>query len=340
MKIQLISTSQYPLPPRGYSGLEKIVYDLAGAYLEKGHQVSVVAPEGSELPEGIELIPIALGESEESAFAKYRDQLADFDVVHDHTFQSFVYTASIGSHPPLPIVHTFHTDPSVWQSPPPVPRPNLVGISQSHSRRLAIHLGVPVRTVMNGIDTAFYRPPEDESKRSDRYLFMGRYTSEKGCLELIQLAKRLRVPLDLYGDTVIVSSQAYVDRCRNEADGLLVRYHQGITREETVTAYQTHRAMLYAPNWEEPMGLVMAEAQACGLPVVALGRGSVPELIKHGKTGFICQDESEMEDVLRSCKVNGIDPQACRRWAKRFSVENMAKDYLKLFEKVVEGETW
>ena len=83
---------------------------------------------------------------------------------------------------------------------------------------------------------------------------MGRYTAEKGPLEAMQMAQRLRVPLDLYGDTELVASQEYVDRCRNEADGLLVRYNQGVTRTETVELYQRYKALLYLPNWDEPHG--------------------------------------------------------------------------------------
>ena len=340
MKIMVVTPCIYQLPLRGYGGLEKIAEDLIKGYLNSGHQVSVVAPEGSVLPEGAELIPMALRESEESAYHKYSDQMADFDIVHDHTFEGWPYVASIGRNPQLQVCHTFHTSPGIWSSPPPVPRPNMIGISQNHSRSLAMQLGVPCKTVYNGSDTSFYSPPAKDKARNGRYLFMGRYTAEKGPLEAIQMAKKLRVPLDLYGDTEMVASQDYVDRCRNEADGLLVRYNQGISRSETVEVYQKYKALLFLPNWDEPHGLVLVEAQLCGLPVITLNRGSMSEVVKHGKSGFVCDTSEEVEDIIRNDKIEKIDPAAPRRWATRFSTEKMTANYLGLFEEILDIGGW
>ena len=357
MRICLISTTVFALPPTGYSGLEQIVYSLACEYQKAGHQVSVAAPEGSKLPEGIELMPVALGELEETAWAKVHPKFFPEaatataetivpDIIHDHSFGSWSYMDSIGVDPPLPIVKTHHTDPSIWGSAPPVLHPCLVGLSRSHARSLAQAYGVNVEYVYNGIDLNMYSPPpapaegQEAPRRNGRLLFLGRYTPEKNPLGAMQLAKRLKIPLDCYGDTRIVQDPAYVDRCRQEADGVIVRMFPGVSREKTVGLYRTYRALLHPHQWNEPFSLVLAEAQACGLPVLTLDLGAAREVVSHEKTGYVCQDLNDIERVLKDGCLASIKPEDCVAWADKFSVQNMAAGYLKLFERVKAGHSW
>ena len=127
MKILLISTTIFPLPPAGYAGTEQIVYNLAIGLQKKGHAVTVVAPEGTVLPEGIALIPTGLREPEEAAWMRYRDRLGEFDVIHSHGFEGWAYMSSAGRSPELPIIHTLHTVPQIYATPPPCAVPLLRG---------------------------------------------------------------------------------------------------------------------------------------------------------------------------------------------------------------------
>lgn len=266
MKIAIISTTVFKLPLENYGGSEMIVTEGAKELARQGHQVAVVAPEGSNLGPDIEIIPVALRESEEAAWARYRARLADqdaakrFDIIWDHTFSSFIYLDSIGVEPPLPIVKTFHTSPLVWDSLPPVAKPCLVGVSRSHARDLALRFGVTVEAALNGIDTTYYKPPAAPEvaegaepgpvpRRNGRLLYVGRFMGEKGVLDAMLLCKRLRMPLDCYGDTELVSDPLYVERCRKETDGLLVRMFPNVTRAKLVEAYQTYKALLFTPVW-------------------------------------------------------------------------------------------
>lgn len=338
MKILLISPTIFPLPLTGYGGTEQIVYLLGKELHRRGHVVAVVAPEGSKLSEGMELVPIKQGESEESAYQKYQPRLGAFDIIHDHTFESWVYQAAIGIEPPLPIIKTFHTSPGIWGTPPPVPHPCLVGISDSHARDMSRHWGVAVRRVYNGVDLETYTP-DPEVKRNGRLLFLGRYTPEKGPLEAMQLAKKLKMPIDCYGDTNLVADSGYVDRCRREADGVLVRFSEGVSREKTVELYQKHRALLYIPKWLEPFGLVPVEAQACGMPVVTTHLGSMPEVVEDGISGYVCDDERGIEDALRN-KLGEVRAESCRAMAERFSLGRMVDGYLELYNEVIMGYRW
>ena len=340
LKILLIGPTVFKLPLQGYGGTEALLLSLASEFQKAGHQVTVVAPEGSILPEGVTLFPVPLRCSEEEAFSKYRSILTEFDITHDHTFESWAYLESVGIDPPLPIIKTHHTDPSIWASPPPVPHPCLVGISTDHARRLSLAYQVATRRVYDGIDLSFYSPPPEGSKRNGRLLWLGRYTPEKDPLSAMQLAKRLRIPLDCYGDIEIVSDPAYIDRCRAEADGLIVRWYPGVTREKTVELYRTYRALLYTPIWEEPFGLVICESQACGLPVLTLDRGSMKELVAHGVSGYVCDDISGLEKVLKEGCLAHLKGEAIVANAQKFSKENMAEAYLNLFGQIMRREMW
>lgn len=340
LKILLISTTVFPLPPTGYSGTENIVYQCACEYQKAGHQVTVAAPEGSRLPEGMELIPVALGEERPAYYEKYKDRLTEFDIIHDHTFGFWSVQSSIGIDPPLPIVKTHHTDPSVWGSGPPLLHPCLVGLSQSHARNLAHTYGCAVEYCYNGIDLEKYTPPAPDAKRNGRLLFVGRYTGEKGPLQAMQLAKRLKVPLDCYGDMQWVQDPAYVDRCRQEADGVIVRMFPGVSRDKTVELYRSYRALLHPHAWNEPFGLVLVEAAACGLPVLTLDLGAAREVVSHEKTGYVCQDLDGIAQVLKEGSLSQIKSEDCVAWAQQFSTSKMAARYLELFERVRAGHPW
>ena len=338
MKILQIAPTIFPVPLTGYGGTEQIVYLLAKELHNRGHIVGVVAPGGSILPAGVELMPITQGESEESAFQKYRGRLREWDVIHDHTYQSWVYQDSVGVDPPLPIIKTLHTSPTIWGKPPPVFHPCLVGISKSHARDMTLRWGVTAKTQYNGIDLDFYSP-DPNIKRNGRLLFLGRYTAEKGPLQAMQIAKRLKMPLDCYGNTTLVSNPLYVDMCRKEADEVLVRFGEGVSRDRTVGLYRSYRALLYPLVWEEPFGLCVVEAQACGMPVVTLNRGSMAEVVNNKISGYVCDTEAELVSQLQNgiSKIDSVQP---REWASRFSIAAMVDGYLNLYQQILQGDAW
>ncbi|WP_416349065.1 glycosyltransferase [Mycobacterium xenopi] len=97
------------------------------------------------------------------------------------------------------------------------------------------------------------------------------------------------------------------------------------------------RCLLFPIQWEEPFGMVMIEAMACGTPVVALDRGAVREIVDDGVTGFVCADPAELAPAIR--RVTGLDPQVCRRHVKeRFSAEQMALGYERLYRQVIDAQ--
>jgi glycosyltransferase involved in cell wall biosynthesis len=345
MKLLVIGTTVYSLPPRGYSGLEALVFQWSCLFRKAGHQVSVVCPEGSWFPEDIEMINVPVRCDEEQAYQAYKDRLGEFDAILDSSWLWFTTIAQMESpDKQLPVIHIYHSDPESLGSAPPIKNPCIVSLSDDQgiliTRKWRPGWLFPMtKTVYNGIDLELYKP-DFEVERSDRYLFLARYTPEKAPLVAIQLAKKCGVPLDLYGDTEIISDRNYLEQVKKECDGNQIVFHEGVTREETVKLYQSHKALIHLVAYNEAFGLVPVEANACGIPVVVNRRGAFPETIEHWESGFVVDSIEEAEKIIREDKVSSIAPSSCVDSAKRFSIEKSANGYLKLLEEVSQGNVW
>ena len=344
MKILIISTTMYPLPPPGYSGLENLVYCWACEFAKaKGHQVAVVAPGDSKFPPelNIELITTGLREPEEAAYLKYKNRLesGEFNAIEDHTWLWHSVLSQMEAGKQLPIIHCWHTDPYSLGSPPPIAKPCLVAFSEAQANIIRSRWNACVQVVHHGIDLNFYKP-DPTVERGDRYLFLARYTPEKGFLEIANLVKKCKVSLDAFGDTEIVGSQDYVTKCFNEADGRQIRVNPGISREETVKQYQSHKALITWPNYIEIFGLTICEATACGCPVISKDSGAARELIKHGKSGFVVGTLEAAEELIKSDAVSNLKTEDIIKQGRKFSIEKSAKAHLKIMESLANGYYW
>ena len=341
MKLLIIGTTVYALPPQGYSGVEMLVFQLVEGLHRKGNQVTVVAPEGSQLSEGIELIATGLREDEEKAWARYRGRLegGEWPIIVDASWQRWASLSNAQRDPQIPIVNWFHSSPTVYGSQPPVRWPLWVGLSKSHAEELALAWKVPAKWIWNGIDLDFYKA--DGRPRGDRYLWLQRWTPEKGGADLISLAQGRRFPLDMYGDTEIVGGQAYVGMCFSRADGLLVRVSPGISRAATVEAYSSHKGNLLWLNWQEPFSLGIIESMACGCPPIVARRGGPTELVRDGVTGFLVDDLEQMGRLIQRDAVREINPEAMRQHVeKHFGLGSFVGRWEDLLQKVLAGDRW
>lgn len=256
-----------------------------------------------------------------------------------NSWEKWSYVSSAFRDPNLPIIGVLHSSPMVYSSLPKVQWPCFVGISEQHCTDIRLHLRCDARRVYNGLDLAFYTPDKN-IKCSERYLFLGRYTPEKGPLRAIDLARKLRVPLDCVGDTNLVGDAGYVERCRNACDGLMVRFMTEVPRSETVKLYRNHKALISPIDWSEPFSLVHAEAAACGLPVLTLNKGAAPEVVKHGVSGFVFDNIEQMEQAIKEDWAAKIKPEDCRTVAEGFSLQRMVDGYEQLCQEVMQGHRW
>jgi len=201
MKIMIISTFCIPTPPPQYGGLEEIAWLEAEELAKRGHTVALVAASGSKKPYGGSLIHFPVGTSEAVAFRGYRKYLAEQDIIHDHSWEKWSYIEKMEKNSNLKIMSTLHAPiPTMYKEPPPVRFPCFIGLSQNHSQQGSAHLGIPIRTVYNGINLDFYKP-DYSKKRNDVWLYLNRISRIKSAHEAIDIAKRLRIPLEIWGDT-------------------------------------------------------------------------------------------------------------------------------------------
>lgn len=344
MKILVISTSIFPLPPSGYSGLEQLCYQWAVEFAKASHQVSVVAPTGSTFPPGlnIELIATNLGEGEDVSYGKYKDRLmrGDWDCCMDNSWLWFSVLAQMEADHQLPIIHCHHSDPNFLGSAPPIPKPCIVAFSEAQANIMRSKWQCAAMVIHHGIDLDFYKY-DPNVQRSNRYLFLARLTPEKGFLEVAHLAKRCRIELDVCGDTTLIGpNEEYMRRCFEQVDGRQIRMTPAPSRQETVKLYQTHKALITWPNFLEIWGLTTTEAMACGCPVISKDSGAAREQIRQGKTGWVVSTLEEAEELIKSDAVSKIKFEDCRKQAERFSIAKSAQGHLRHLEDVANKIFW
>jgi glycosyltransferase involved in cell wall biosynthesis len=337
MRIAVIAPPWYRVPPSGYGGIEWVVALLADGLTDRGHEVTLFAPPGSETE--AELVPPlaevppqeVIGDPwyEAAHAVSAYDRADEFDLLHDHTGP---VGASIGAMSDAPTAHTLHgpfTDQTTMLYRRIARRHWFVAISRHQQSMGPFNLrwgGV----VYNGI--AMDRYPFREDK-DDYLLFLGRADEEKAPHLAIEAARRA-------GRRLVMCATTKNERERNywadKVEPLLgddVEVRGECDQEQKTQLLAGASALLFPIQWAEPFGLVMTEAMACGTPVVAWRNGSVPEVVADGQTGFIVESVDEMAEAVG--RAGDLDPRVLRsRVEERFSAEAMVSGY----ERALAGE--
>jgi glycosyltransferase involved in cell wall biosynthesis len=340
MRIALLSTSAIAVPPNGYGGTELFVFELSKMLTKRGHDVTVFATGDSRpharLRSRIERAvwpPCPYTELRHTAhaWAEIAQQAPRFDVVHCNQFEALPFAARQD----LPTLLTLHHDcnDALRDFYVDFPKVSLVGLSE---RQLASMPGVRASHVVHhGLDPTLY----DFGPGDGGYCaFLGRLAPEKGPHLAIDAARLAGVPLRIGGVPHWVNAQFFDDEIepRVDAAGKLVDYVGAVSHGPKVELLRNAKALLFPIQWDEPFGLVMIEAMLVGTPVLAFRRGSAPEVVEDGVTGFVVDDVREMADKLRG--IDGFDRAACRRRAEeRWSSVRMARDYERVYADLVAG---
>jgi len=340
MNIMLISTACLKVPPDNYGGLEMIVYDLATSLHDKGYDVTVAAPQGSELPDGITLVPTVDVNTnkwdENIALLKYLPYAEQADIIHDHSHQKLIYQFLSEFEDDNRYCSTLHCPSSILY---PVVNPCLITISRDHRDRIRERYGYDSEVVYNGIDLDRF---DYKTDKSDRYIFMGRPHPDKGNLTAIRYCRELDVPLDMVGGMLEDDPTPYaIEVAKLCRLGSKWRYHGPVTHEEKRKLLSDAKALIFpcSDTWNEPFGLIIPEANASGTPIVAWNRGVFKETVVHGKTGFLANTEEEFKDYMQM--VDLIDPRKCRKWVEHnFTKEIMTNNYMKLYDRIESGDKW
>ena len=343
MKIAQIASIAFSVPPRSHGGTEIAIDLLTRGLVARGHDVTLFASGDSTTTARLHaVVPRATQDDPESTSYLERDfevrnvaeayALADaegFDVLHSHWPTPAPYFSRGSSRPSLltcayiekPLYDYYRTHDA---------RLRFACVSEAQARMLGG--GLPV--IPYGIDVT--RVPF-RSEPGDFLLTVGRLVPTKGADRAIAIARRAGLPIVIVGDVTPYLSDSrpyYEERIRPHVDGVRVRHFPMLPNAEVVALMGRARAFLFPISWEEPFGLVVAEAMAAGTPVVATPRGSLPELVEQGVTGFLGETDEELAEY--ALRAGDLDRAACRRRAEeRYSAERMVADYEALYRRIV-----
>jgi len=374
MKIAFIAPLEEPIPPVAYGGIEWIVYELVHGLAARGHEIDLYATGDSQATNTYHIIPTAavslrnnheIGtdiKTRETAKWFYLGKLAkqlentNYDIIHNHYSWRFLIQSPVITSPILTTIH----------GPLNLPYQNFVFhaykslpyVSISDNQRNDIPELNYTATIYNGLDLTRF-PFYAEVTAADNYLlFFARFSPEKGGLEAIQAAKHAQKPLKI-GAKVDLVDQDYFAKAKPFIDEQLISFMGEVGQEEKDKAYQHARALLVPIMWEEPFGLMFTESMSCGTPVITFSRGSAPEVIRDGVTGFLVNQSDEYvrgDWIIKKTGVEGLVEAINRIYAmpeeeykqmrrncrehveKKFTNHKMVDAYEKVYQQIIQDK--
>lgn len=327
-KILVVADARLTVPPRHYGGTERMAANFCRRLQERGYEVRLLAKAGSRTFGG-RLIPHVMPTQEFLSRAcrkvyfqwLLRRAAADCEVVVN--FGRVDYLRAI-LHRSVPLVCRFG-NPVRQQEIDFVNRhrpDRRVFVFISHSQAVYVRHADPQRIVYNGVDTDFFQPGDLPPSQRTYLAFVGRLTENKGIGLAIAAARESGLLLKIAGNISDEPGEArYFEEKVRPQLGAGCEWVGMVDDEAKRALLQGARALLFPIQWPEPFGIVMAESLACGTPVVTLRRGSAPEVIRHGVTGFVCDHPSELGAAIQA--TTGLTAQACRADAEaRFGLRS------------------
>jgi glycosyltransferase involved in cell wall biosynthesis len=335
MRIALIAPPFIPVPPKIYGGTELFIGHLAEGLKDSGIDVVVYANgESTVNVEVRSLYPESQWPLNEEIFSSMKDlnhtswaiadAASDCDIIHLNNAPGLAASRLVD----LPFVYTVHhpREPGLSEFYKFYPDTDYVTISDFQRSMESMP---KMRTIHHGILMDQYRLRE----KKEHYLsFIGRLAPVKGPDLAIQVAKKTGIPLKIAGEIQPMFQSYYDAEVKPHVDGKFIEYIGEADLDAKNELLGNSMAMLFPIQWNEPFGLVMIEAMACGTPVIALSGGSVPEIVRDGVSGYVCKDVDEMSARARDLN---IAPDSVRKYTEEnFSVEVMTKKYLDLYEEI------
>jgi glycosyltransferase involved in cell wall biosynthesis len=343
-RIAVLAPPWIPIPPPGYGGIEFVLALLCDALVDRGHDVELLCAPGSTSkarvrpilerphPESIER---SLFEADHvgTAFGLIDAAAADgspFELLHDHC--GFT-TLAMADRIDVPVVHTVH-GPFDQDTTPYYAR---------HGRKGAIvcisNSQASMAPPEAGVDAVVPNPIDVESwplglQKEEWLLWLGRIVPEKGPQRAIRVAKMANRPLILAGNVQPGHERFFATEIEPHIDGTNVRYVGEVGGARKQELFAKAYAFLMPIRWPEPFGMVIVEALAAGTPVLAFRQGAAPEIVEHGVSGFLVDDEEEMAAMVP--KAGELDPLRVRQSAQRFSPDRVAAGYESVFESVLQ----
>ena len=336
-RIAVLSPVAWRTPPRQYGAWETVASNITEGLVARGWEVTLFATRDSVTRASLQAV-VNKGYEEDSEIdpkvAEYLhisaafERAAEFDLIHSHyDFMALTYTRLIGT-PVLTTIHGF-SSPNIMQVYQKYRHGYFVSISDSDRAAGLNYLA----TVYNGIDLLLYPL---RTAPGENLIFLGRIHPDKGVHLAIDVARQSGLPLLIAG--IIQDKKYFEERVKPHLDGRQIRYIGPVDVPGKNELFAQAHALLHMNTIPERFGLVLAEANAAGVPVIAMNRGSCREVIQDGQTGFLVDNVNEAVQALQ--KVSEIDGTACREHVRRrFSIDTMVEAYERVYAEIFHRQT-
>jgi glycosyltransferase involved in cell wall biosynthesis len=340
MKIAQVAPLYESVPPKFYGGTERVVYYLTEELVRLGHDVSLFASGDSktsakliaDVPEALRLKQ----ECCEDMLAPHIVQLEnimeranEFDIIHFHNdYLHFPFTNNLKV-PHLTTLHGKLTIPELQLIYNKFPNQPVVSIS--NDQRKPLPQANFVGTVYHGLPENLFSAGDGEE---NYFAFLGRISPEKGCDRAIEIAIATNTPIKIAAKIDKADETYFEEKIKQLFNNALVTYIGEIDEKQKREFLGKAKALLFPIDWNEPFGIVLIEAMACGTPVVAWNMGSVPEIIEDGRNGFIV---SSLEEAISAVdKLSFLKRSTVRKvFEEKFTAKRMATDYLKVYDDLI-----
>jgi glycosyltransferase involved in cell wall biosynthesis len=340
MRIGIIAPPWTPLPPLLYGGIELVVDQLARGLQDAGHDVLLYATGDSTCPVPVQwVLPAAEGTRIGSAVPEIRhvvhayEAVRHCDVVHDHTLMGPFHSQR---YPGLPVATTIHgpfneelTD--IYR----VNADRVPIVAISHAQRRAAP-DIPIaRVIHHGVDASVFPVGDGGGDEDGPYVvFLGRMAEDKGAHRAIEIARKAGIRILLAAKMREPWEMHYFSEKVEPLLGIDARYLGEVSHERKLELLAGASALIFPIRWNEPFGMVMIEAMACGTPVLAFPEGAAPEVVDNGRTGFLCDDETAMVEAIG--RLSELKRTDCRLAVEGyFSTNRMVAEHIELFESMM-----
>jgi glycosyltransferase involved in cell wall biosynthesis len=338
MRIAQISPLTEAVPPKLYGGTERVISWLTDELVSLGHDVSLFASGDSVTTAKLEPMwprALRLDGSVRDPNALHMTMIEhvcrradEFDILHFHLDY---YPFSLMSRQQVPFVTTLHGRLDLPEHQPMFDTFSSVPVvSISNSQRRPVHSAGWAGTVYHGLPRDLLVP---QLKTPSYLAFLGRISPEKRVDRAVRIAERCGLPLKVAAKVDQVDIDYFNDDIRDLLNKPHVEFIGEISDAQKSEFLSGAMALIVPIDWPEPFGLVMIEAMACGTPVIAYNRGSVPEVVEDGVTGFVVEDETSAVAAIRD--ISKLNRATIRqRFDERFTASRMARDYLNIYREI------
>ncbi len=338
MRIAVLSPISWRTPPRHYGPWESVVSLLTEELVQMGLDVTLFATGDSQTSgKLVSVCPRPYSEdhsvdpkvAECLHISEVFERAAEFDLIHNNfDFLPLTYSGLVET-PMVTTIHGFSSSKIIPVYRKYNSRSHYVAISESDKSAELDYIA----TIHHGIDVAQF--PFSGAK-GEYLLFFGRIHPHKGVYEAIQVAQRVGIKLVIAG--IIQDQDYFATKVEPYIDGTTVEYLGSVGPDRRAEVLGKAMALLHLISFDEPFGLSLVEAMACGTPVIAFNRGSMPEIIRDEETGYLVEDIEGAINAVAS--VSSINRSICRADVEeRFSNARMARDYVRVYENILNRET-